>query len=468
MKRKTIATLMLAVGLSLCAFGATACGDANDGKSGAGGNTGGEKEKTYTVTWKSDDGKVLETDKNVKAGSMPSYDGAIPAKDGTAQCYYVFAGWSPELAKVTADVTYTATFTEYTSRFTVTWKNYDGTVLETDDDVEYGATPEYNGPTPQRASMLDINYEFSGWSPSVGAVTDNVTYTAQFTAKYTGDQVAGVVPKLSEDGKTVQYGFYPQTHVSDQAVTAELDKLEPTSIGWYLLGNDFYAKQTAQVCNGESYAFDDGTAIEDGAEYWFKCDVITWRVLSGENGTYYLLADKLLDTHAYYAEYADRKTGDDTVYANNYERSDIRTWLNGYFYAMAFARDSSYVATTTVSNGATTTAAATNGYACGDTTDKVYLPSYQDYITADYGFATAADDKSATRECKTTDYARARGAWCNTASGLKNNGSYWTRSPSGKYYYCAWNVNSGGYLSEYAVDGASHCVRPCITLSYSA
>ena len=88
------------------------------------------------------------------------------------------------------------------------------------------------------------------------------------------------------------------------------------------------------------------------------------------------------------------------------------------------------------------------------------MPSYLDYLNADYGFATDGNDKSVTRECVTTDYARARGAWCNTAY----NGSYWTRTPSGNYYYCAMNVNSGGYLSEYAVDGDSHCVRPCISL----
>ena len=44
-------------------------------------------------------------------------------------------------------------------------------------------------------------------------------------------------------------------------------------------------------------------------------------------------------------------------------------------------------------------------------------------------------------------------------------GSYWTRSATSEYYYTAWNVNSGGYLSTYTVDDASHCVRPCITIS---
>ena len=137
MNKKTITSLILAACFSLCAMSVTACGDANKGDNG----NNGDKDKTYTVTWKNDDGTVLETDKNVKSGSMPTYDGATPAKDGNAQYTYVFAGWSPVVGKVTKDVTYTATFTSDTNKYTVTWKNHDGEVLETDADVPYGTTP---------------------------------------------------------------------------------------------------------------------------------------------------------------------------------------------------------------------------------------------------------------------------------------------------------------------------------------
>lgn len=269
---------------------------------------------------------------------------------------------------------------------------------------------------------------------------------------------------FSEDYKSAQYGLYPQARVADEVLIAELNALTPSDInGWYLHDGNYYAKQTANVYYNESYAFDDGTPIVNGTEYWFKCEPIVWRVLSGTDGTYCLLSDKLLDAHNFYADYSNRNIDGTTVYANNYAQSDVRAWLNGEFYNTAFALGSRSIKATSVDNSAVTTDDKQNQYVCTNTSDKVYLPSYNDYLNASYGFDTNAAETSATRECKTTDYARATGAWCNKDAGY--NGSYWTRSPSSEYNYCAWNVNSGGLLSAYAVDGSSHCVRPCISVS---
>jgi len=66
------------------------------------------------------------------------------------------------------------------STHTVTWKNWDGSILETDTDVVYGATPSYGSAEPTRATAEGYSYSFSGWSPSVTKVTENTTYTAQF------------------------------------------------------------------------------------------------------------------------------------------------------------------------------------------------------------------------------------------------------------------------------------------------
>ncbi len=66
--------------------------------------------------------------------------------------------------------------------FTVTWKNWDGTTLKTDANVEFGVTPAYDGPTPVKPADDDYVYEFAGWSPALSDVSKNATYTATFTA----------------------------------------------------------------------------------------------------------------------------------------------------------------------------------------------------------------------------------------------------------------------------------------------
>ncbi|MBQ3158426.1 MAG: hypothetical protein IJB98_01895, partial [Clostridia bacterium] len=92
----------------------------------------------YTITWKNADGIVLETD-TVAHGTVPTYDGATPTKASTAQYSYAFKSWDSTPVAATANKTYTAQFSETVNKYTVQWKNWDGTVLETD-IVEYGGT----------------------------------------------------------------------------------------------------------------------------------------------------------------------------------------------------------------------------------------------------------------------------------------------------------------------------------------
>ena len=59
----------------------------------------------------------------------------------------------------------------------------DGKTLETK-DVEYGATITYTGVTPTKDADLTYTYEFSGWNNTLGTVTGEAEFIAQFTPKY--------------------------------------------------------------------------------------------------------------------------------------------------------------------------------------------------------------------------------------------------------------------------------------------
>lgn len=66
--------------------------------------------------------------------------------------------------------------------YTVTWKNYDGTILKTDYVVR-GGKAVYNGKTPTRPSDDGYTYSFTGWSPSTEySIYEDTTFTAQYDA----------------------------------------------------------------------------------------------------------------------------------------------------------------------------------------------------------------------------------------------------------------------------------------------
>lgn len=268
-------------------------------------------------------------------------------------------------------------------------------------------------------------------------------------------------PILSNDGKTITYGLYPQTNVNDSELVSSLDALTtPESNGWYLYNAEYYAKVSATTFI--SYTeYDNGTTIVSGTTYWFKCEPIVWNVLSNNNGEYYILSSVLLDAHCYNKSSFSRTIDGEKVYANNYEYSDIHTWLNNDFYNSAFALGNSNIQTTTVDNSAATTNSNSNPYVCNNTKDKVFLPSYKDYINSSYGFSTSTDSTN-TRCCKTTDWARARGARC---SSYLYNGDYWTRSPHSSYPSDTWRVDNSGYLTFISlVDESYGSVRPALSV----
>ena len=278
----------------------------------------------------------------------------------------------------------------------------------------------------------------------------------------------GITPAVDLENMTVTYGLYPQTVIDDADLLTNLNALDESAIGsngWYLYDNEYYAKLSATPNNSRSNVFDNGNTIVSGTTYWFKCDPITWNILSNSDGEYYLLSSVLLDAHCYYNSTSSRTIDGQTIYANNYEYSDIRTWLNDDFYNSAFALNNSYIQITTVDNSASTTNNRyRNSFTCANTEDKVFLPSYKDYVNSSYGFSTSAD--SNTRYCKTTDWARARGAGYSTSSELYY-GPYWTRSPYSGYPYNSYSYYACSVLSDlnnFDVSRSSCSVRPGLSI----
>ena len=113
----------------------------------------------YTVTFKDYNGTVLKTQNDVE------YNTSATAPTDPTRAGYTFTGWDKALTNITEDTTITATYS--INSYTVTWTNYDDTVLKTD-TVDYGETPAYTGATPTKPADAQYTYTFVGWTPVYG------------------------------------------------------------------------------------------------------------------------------------------------------------------------------------------------------------------------------------------------------------------------------------------------------------
>lgn len=282
----------------------------------------------------------------------------------------------------------------------------------------------------------------------------------------------------SATGDYILFGYYPKT-VATSAEVASINSTNRMDADGYYLDADGnrYVKKSANPY-GSGYKFSNGTSISKGTNYYFKLEQIKWRILTTKNGKAMLLAEDIIDAHAfyYYSSSSNRTINSKTIYANNYKYSEIRAWLNGYSYIgqsgtistylnngflqTAFtSQEQSIVQTTTIDNSLASTLDSSNSYVCEDTDDKVFILSKKELSTTDYGFKSSILASDSAREKITTDYARANYALTMLSDSDKvNNGWWWTRSPLYNKNASDINVHINGalyYSSGRPVSGTS-------------
>ena len=115
---------------------------------------------------------------------------------------YDFSGWYNEAGQkveettvISEDMTLHAEWS--IKSYTVTFKN-GATVLQ-QGKWEYNTTPTYTGDTPTKSNDDNYEYTFSGWTPEISAVKDDIAYYAQYS-KTAHDYRCDIL-----DGKQHQY-----------------------------------------------------------------------------------------------------------------------------------------------------------------------------------------------------------------------------------------------------------------------
>ena len=199
----------------------------------------------------------------------------------------------------------------------------------------------------------------------------------------------------------------------------------------------------------------------------YNTDPIKWRVLKNADGQLFLLSDQNLDVFQYHTEYE----------SVTWEKSTMRSWLNGYgaseniggdsgtdytsdhFIGTAFSeKEQKAIADTTVVNDDNPDHNTEGG---NDTTDQIFLLSIEEVQNADYGFT---DDSSriATNTAYVADGGKIGSSYMN---GVGEAGYWWLRSP-GDLDHRAAGVSVDGGVGSYGfyVSFDSIAVRPAFNL----
>jgi hypothetical protein len=164
--------------------------------------------RQYTIAFVDWDGSEIASNDYDYGTSAAAITPADPTRESDAQYTYTFAGWSPSVARVTGEATYTATYTTVTRTYTV---SYGCMYLPSDNidcpaasmnpvTVEYGTLVSSLIPagTPTIEPTQEYTFEFIGWHRYVSN-----TYAAPLTE---GETVKGDIKLVAAfDYATNQY-----------------------------------------------------------------------------------------------------------------------------------------------------------------------------------------------------------------------------------------------------------------------
>ena len=293
-------------------------------------------------------------------------------------------------------------------------------------------------------------------------------------------------------GDIIEFGSYPQSEVTDSAL---IKKLNSQTLNWvsysYYSGTGEYGsmkqgdfmKYADVTYNGTRYravlfteyrpmdtvssssvnnSKQDDNGYYTNTVYWFIYEPLKWKVLDTKTGL--VLSESIIDTQAYsntvyYSSGQYYNNSACSVYANNYAKSSIRQWLNNDFYNTAFsAAEQTDIISTLVDNtafrwadGSSYDESAFSIYDSTDTTDKIFLLSFDEANNPEYDFTKERYDYNTDQAllCEGTAYAKCLGL--NEAKNGLDNEKYpncedWYLRTASYNSLKACTVTSSGYI----------------------
>ena len=181
--------------------------------------------REYTITFLDENGNIISS------GTYHYGDNVaipVPTKESDNTYNYTFSGWDTSVSETCdGDATYTATFSSSYIEYTVTFIDYDGTVISVQ-TYHYGDTISVPS-NPTRPSDNIYSYTFSGWDKDISLIcTENITYTAQYSSEYSIE--------------------YKSAILRDQLIN-EIDNIENVDLSTYLTILDIQSRMEKLTAN---------------------------------------------------------------------------------------------------------------------------------------------------------------------------------------------------------------------------
>ena len=150
---------------------------------------------TYIITFVDEDGITILQSSEVKYGQTPEYNGETPTKESTAEFDYTFAGWTPQIANVTEEATYKATYTATKRSYTLTVALAEG--CEGMGEVSGSGSYEY-GTVVTLTAIAHEGYKFMQWSDGDTNATRTIIVEGEVTLTATFEAEGGSETGLEE------------------------------------------------------------------------------------------------------------------------------------------------------------------------------------------------------------------------------------------------------------------------------
>ncbi|MBR1866975.1 MAG: InlB B-repeat-containing protein, partial [Clostridia bacterium] len=168
----------------------------------------------------------------------------------------------------------------YEEKYTVTFKNEDGTELQSG-LVAYGTLPSYTGATPTKAATAQYTYTFSGWNSEVVAVTGEAIYTATYSEtvnQYVVSFDAGTNAQTAVNSKTYYSAGNQTVDYNGHATAPASDPYKNafTFDGWTLNGTDVVDISQVAITGNTTFT----------AKYTENVTDYDYRYTTGINGWY--------------------------------------------------------------------------------------------------------------------------------------------------------------------------------------